>query len=439
MMHTSIFLGVALSVALGCAPRPYLQLRGAPMPTTSVGRPVFDASGLRLDIATTCRVAVVEHWCPLTNPRCRADPELHRFESAACPKDVDVNEVSVRAPWGQVYPAKVVSGVLAAPIDWKAVTVDPFDEQSSSVLRAAWVAHSEDGLVDASIEPTEGEIHALRELLGVSMEDEPPSGTAGERTQLVAAFATEADADGGNRVSLVVTNKGTAPAYKVIAQLRSSSTALHGIQLWFGRIDKGETKTRTKDIDVGDGDERNPTVVAAVTAANAAPTSAKTRIRLATAKPRVELQLACVLVDREPAPGQRVRVQCEAINAGERAARGVNYQLAIDESASITVPGPAVLGARARAKFELLPTLPSSAKLGSSLQITITMSAPDMAPVTQRVAVEVVEFHGMCKQGKLTRDEYRKKRKRLESALAAGALSQDEFDKYDSELVSCIE
>jgi len=31
------------------------------------------------------------------------------------------------------------------------------------------------------------------------------------------------------------------------------------------------------------------------------------------------------------------------------------------------------------------------------------------------------------------------KRKRREAALAAGALSQDEFDDYDSELVSCIE
>jgi len=438
-MHISICLGVVLSVILGCAPRPYLQLRGAPIPTTSVGRPVFDASGLRLDITTTCKVAVVEHWCPLTNPRCRANPEMHKFESATCPKDVEVNEVSVRAPWGQVYPATVASGVLAVPIDWKSVNVDPFDEQASSVLRAAWVAHSEDGLVDASVEPTEGETRALRELLGVSIEGELASGTAGERTELVAAFATQVDADGGNRVSLAVTNKGPAPAYKVMAQLRSSSTALHGIQLSFGRIDKGETKTRTKDIDVGEGDERNPTVVAAVTAVNASPTSAKSRIRLATAKPRVELQLACSLIDREPAPGQRVRVHCEAINAGERGVRGVSYQLAIDESASITVPGPAVLGAHARTKFELLPTLPSSAKLGSSLQITITMSAPDMVPVAQRVAVEVVAFHGMCKQGKLTRDEYRKKRKRLESALAAGALSQDEFDKYDSELVSCIE
>lgn len=225
----------------------------------------------------------------------------------------------------------------------------------------------------------------------------------------------------------------------MIAKLRSSSIALHGVQLLFGRINKGETKTRAKDIPVGDGEEPNPTVVAAVTATNAALASATGRVRLTAAKPHIELQLACSLLDKEPAPGQRVRVQCEAINAGAQATRGVTYELAIDKSAAITVPGPSALAAHARAKFELVPTLPAKAKLGSSLQITITMTAPDMAPVQQHIAVEVVESHGMCKQGKLTRDAYRKKRKRLEAALAAGALSQDEFDKYDSELVSCIE
>jgi len=43
------------------------------------------------------------------------------------------------------------------------------------------------------------------------------------------------------------------------------------------------------------------------------------------------------------------------------------------------------------------------------------------------------------RQGPLTRDAYRIKRKRLQAALAAGALSQEEFDGYDSEMVCCIE
>lgn len=52
------------------------------------------------------------------------------------------------------------------------------------------------------------------------------------------------------------------------------------------------------------------------------------------------------------------------------------------------------------------------------------MNAPDAARVHQQMAIEVVGFHGICKQGKLTRDAYRSKRKRLQDALASGALSQ---------------
>ena len=439
MKRIAISLFIVMATLAGCASQqPYLRLRSAPIPTTSVGRPTFTPSGLRFDVTTVCHIEVVEHWCPLSNPKCQPDPEVRKSEITSCPKDVEVKDVSVRAPWGQVYPAIVTSGRLDAKIEWSTVGVDPLDEESTAILRAAWTVHSEDGLVDASIDPTEAEVHALRQLLGQPGETELASAAAGEHAQLTAAFVTEPGADGGNRVGLAVTNKGPDPAYKVIAQLRSSSTALHGLQLSFGRINKGETKTRIKDIAAGDGDDPNPTVVAAVTATNAAPVSATSRVRLATAKP-LHLQLACALIDKEPAPGQRVRVQCESINEGTQVVRGVAYQLAIDKSAAITVPGPAVLAAREHAKFELVPTLPASAKLGSSLLIIVTMTAPDVPPVQQQIAVEVVEFHGMCKQGKLTRDAYRKKRKRLEAALAARALSQDEFDKYDSELVSCIE
>jgi hypothetical protein len=55
------------------------------------------------------------------------------------------------------------------------------------------------------------------------------------------------------------------------------------------------------------------------------------------------------------------------------------------------------------------------------------------------IAVEVSEFHGMCKQGKVTRDCISQEAQAAGSRARGRALSQDEFDKYDSELVSCIE
>ena len=116
--------------------------------------------------------------------------------------------------------------------------------------------------------------------------------------------------------------------------LRSSSAALHGLQLSFGRIEPGETLTRTRDVALASqADEVDPTVVAVVTSGNAPPASATSKLRLATEAP----------------------------------------------------------------------------------------------------------LHGLCERGALTRDAYRIKRNSLEAALAAAALTQQEFDRYDAALVRCIE
>jgi hypothetical protein len=444
MKPASLTTAAAVAIALAaCAQQqPYLRLRGAPTATTTVSRPVFDAAGLRLDVATVCRVSIIEHWCPLTNPRCRPNPEVRKTEQAQCPKDLEVKDVSVRAPWGQVFPAAVSAGVVTAKVDWAGAGIDPADAQATKLLAAAWTIHSDDGLVDASFDPAEADVTAEIAAINHANGDDGGEAAASEHAALTAAFVSEPGADGVNRVGLSVTNRGPDPAYKVVAHLRSSSTTLHGLELAFGRIASGETKTKAKDISLtGDPDEPNPTVVAAITAANAPPASATGRVHLQSARRASPpaLALACTLVDKEPAPGQRVRVQCESSNTGDTPVRGVAYQIALDKAAAKPVGGPPELAGHAHVAFELVPTLPANAKLGSTLAIVITMTAPSAAPVQQKLSVEVVEFHGMCRQGKLTRDGYRAKRKRLETALAAGALSQDEFDKYDSELVSCIE
>lgn len=419
-----------------------MRLRGAVSSTTSVKQPAFNASGLRMNVTAECHVSIVEHWCPLTDPQCRPNPTVVKNEPAACPKDLAPGNVSLRAPWGQVYQGAITAGVLEVKIDWNTAGIDPLADRDSSMLRTGWVVHSEDGLVDAPLELTDEELRALLTAIGNVTGNDYGDAPASEHAALTAAFSNEPVAGGANRIVLSVTNRGPDTAYKVVAHLKSSSTALHGLQLTFGRINRGETKTRTKDIaTVGETDELNPTVVAAVTAANAAPASASGKIRLnkhAHAVP-LQLQLSCTSLDKEPAPGQRLRVQCESTNPGNEPVRGVSYQVAIDKAAATPAAGPPELAPHAHLKFELAPTLPANAKLGSSLRITITMNAPDVPPVQQQIAIEVVEFHGICKQGKLTREAYRIKRKRLQDALAAKALTQEEFDGYDSEMVSCIE
>jgi hypothetical protein len=441
-MKRAYLSAVIVLVGLGgCVPEPYMRLKGAVSSTTSVKQPTFVASGLRLNVTAECHVSTVEHWCPLTDPQCRPNPTVVKDEPAACPNDLVARNVSLRAPWGQVYQGAIASGVLEIKIDWKTTGIDPLANRDLSALRSGWVVHSEDGIVDASVELTDDELRAMFAMIGTATDNDYSNAPAGQHAELAAVFSNEAGANGANRIVLSVTNHGPDPAYKVIAQLKSSSTALHGIQLSFGRINRGETKTKSKDIaTVNNGDELDPTVVAAVTSANAAPASAKGKIRLVVKRKQVvPLQLSCSSLDKEPAPGQRLRVQCESSNPGDDLVRGVSYQLAIDKAAATPVSGPAELAPHAHLKFELAPILPATAKLGSALRITITMNAPNAPPVQQQIAIDVVEFHGICKQGKLTRDAYRIKRKRLQAALAAHALSQEEFDGYDSEMVSCIE
>ena len=88
--------------------------------------------------------------------------------------------------------------------------------------------------------------------------------------------------------------------------------------------------------------------------------------------------------------------------------------------------GPSEIAAHAHLKFELTPTLPASVPAGSFVSIPITMNAPDSLPFQQQLAIRIIESHGVCKQGKLTREAYRTKRKRLQDALAAKTLTQAE-------------
>jgi hypothetical protein len=45
----------------------------------------------------------------------------------------------------------------------------------------------------------------------------------------------------------------------------------------------------------------------------------------------------------------------------------------------------------------------------------------------------------ICPSGKLTRPEFVKKREELRKTLEAGVISQEEYERYEAELVGCME
>jgi hypothetical protein len=113
MRPSSLFPALLSLAALhGCAPEPYMRLRGSVQSTVEVSAPMFDASGLRLHVSgLSCHVTVEEHWCPVTTPQCRPDPTVTKDEPAECPQTVIPGAFSLHTPWGQVYWVRLFSGV----------------------------------------------------------------------------------------------------------------------------------------------------------------------------------------------------------------------------------------------------------------------------------------------------------------------------------------
>lgn len=460
-----IYMLFAIATVLlpyGCAPAP-----GPVFAKTFVKQPVFDAAGLRLHVNVECQ-------------RTASTGTASSYTPAECPKPPIPGDISLRTPWGRMYrgsvsfelavrhvpesgsvehgvtgsiarptppaqPGHTVTGVLAVQIDWKASGVDPLGVLDAAKLGNGWLVFSKDGLVNVPLTLSNDEIRSMLTVIsaasgGSAAGDD--AGRADEHAALTAKLSNDSDPSGANRIILSITNEGPDPAYKVVAQLRSSATAIHGIQFDFGHINRGETKNRFSPISItSDTDDLNPMVFATVTSSNAPSATTSSRLRLTSVKrPRpVPLQLACSSLDTDPVPGQRLRVQCESTNPGDGPVRGVSFQVAVGKAAAAPAVGPAEFAAHAHVKFELNPTLPASVPAGTSVPITITMNEPDAVPVQQQISIKVIESHGVCKQGKLTRDGYRSKRKKLQDMLTAKTLTQDEFDKYDAEMVSCLE
>lgn len=435
---------VTLAALYGCAPQPYLRIKGPVQSTIEVSGPVFDASGLRLNISgVSCHITVVEHWCPFNDPQCRPEPIVTEDEPAECSRTVTPEKFSLHTPWGQVYPSAAVAGVLGVKIDWKAATVDSVD---GAALHTGWSVHSDDGAVnvDARLALTDAEVKALlaviREATGNDYSDAP----AGERASIGVTVSSAPIAGDENHVVVAVTNHGHAPAYRVVAQFKSTTPALQGIKLPFGRIEPGETKKRAKDIPTPH--DREAQVDVEATSSNATPALAPHGLRLKPKQvspappppPPAPPQLSCSAPASQATAGKRLRIPCEASNPGDQPVKGVTYKVAIANAQPTSASGPPDLPPHtAPSKFDVDVTLPSNATPGV-LQVTVTANAPETSPVQQDISVNVVEPHKLCKPGELTIKDYERKCRALEEDQKAGYITEVEFSQYLVELWNCV-
>jgi hypothetical protein len=93
-----------------------------------------------------------------------------------------------------------------------------------------------------------------------------------------------------------------------------------------------------------------------------------------------------------------------------------------------------VIEASQSGRISLDVKLPDDTR-GDTATVMIVFSG-DGAPaeLTQKLSLT----RPVC-TGKITRDQYDKKRGKLQRTLDAGDMTQDDFDRYDAELLRCLE
>jgi len=442
---TSSYISFAVTILVGvctCAPEPYLRVKGKVSWVTEVGRPTFNASGLQVTIKTACHATIAEHWCPLNDPRCGPNPIVVKNDPAECPPDVKPDKFSLRTPWGQTYPGESADGVLDVKIDWSAVGGDAVADLDFAALRTNWVVLSGNGTADENVrlELNDDELRALLVAIGKSTGHDYSEAPAGRHASLTVAVSGEPSTSAEAHIVVSVTNRGPDSAYRVVAHVKiGAGVRQQGGKLSFGRIDVGETRKTTKGVAMGEGEDPNPMVDVEVTSSNAASVSASSKIRLKPEPARpVPPQLSCTLPVKQAAPGQRLRVECEASNPNDAPIRGLTYQVSIGQATAVPATGLGRLDPHAQRKFENEVTVPVNAQGGASLQVKVTVSVPDAPPVQQDILVTIVEPQKLCSQGELTIQDYQRKRKRLDDERVAGNITKEAFNDDLAELWSCV-
>lgn len=443
---------------MGCgAPQPYEQLRGSPVVIVTRIDTTLSSRGFRLALAAQCQRQVIDLWCPRrTNTAypvesgparvaCETPPTVRR-EPVVCPRELDFKstQVSIRAPWGSVYRAMSdAHGIVEIPVDWSGTGVDPLAPGVAGELAAGWLVYSDEArAVPLKIDP--GDVERMQVAIGAATDTQYDVGAANEKAILSAEFAEAPPLVLGRpgTLSLAITNRGPQPAYRVIAKLRSSLAALHGHQLSFGRIDPGKTKIKARAIAVPPKlDERSALVVADITYFNGDRLDTQKRFAIVPETKRVEsprgLALDCKLATDEVAPGERVRISCELRNLGGEAASELSVAVSVGGVVSKNLAPKELPGAGA-AKLDLVGLTSASAKQGAQVPVIVRVGALGIPVIERTLTIRIATFATRCKT-RLTRNEYKAKHKRLQTALESGALTQKEFDKYDADLVSCLE
>jgi hypothetical protein len=406
----------------------------------------LSSKGLRLALSRRCQSRTLDVWCPVTEVsrgECKVPSTIREQQDVACPRELDFRsvQVSIISPWGAVYGAMSDGqGIADVPVDWSTTGVDPLDANAPAKLATNWkVFADEDRTVPLKLSPEQ--VERMLIAIGTATDTQYEVGAANEKATLSAELRGAAALVPGKpaHITLTIKNSGPRPAYRVIAKLQSSVPALHGHQLSFGRINPGITKIRSRLLSLPqESEDRTALVVAEVTYFTGDPVSTRKRDAIVregkpAESPR-ELALACKLATPEVMPGGRVQIGCDVRNLSSGPMSELTVKVLVrgvetPNSAPRNLPGGTV-------KLELNGKTSDNEQQGAVVPVQVRISAPGHPAVEQSLLVRISATR--C-QVRLTRAEYQVRLVPLQELLDKGGLSQKEFDKYDAELVACLQ
>jgi hypothetical protein len=172
-----------------------------------------------------------------------------------------------------------------------------------------------------------------------------------------------------------------------------------------------------------------------------APFDRRFPVRPATSEPLFELR--CGLRDQvgerpKVAAGDTLHVRCEIGNVGAPAT---------DVKLEVRVGGGAPqstalfdLGTDEQTSETVAIDVPRDATLDAELEIGVVLveARGKRTPLAEPLRI-IVERAKICPDGKLTRAEFTKKRGELRKARDAGLITAPEYERYEAELVGCLE
>jgi hypothetical protein len=348
--------------------------------------------------------------------------------------------VTAAIPWtGAVRGTWVDSQHLVFHINWAQSNLDPLDDDATRMAAMPWK------IQNVYWGPSAEESAQILELARKA-DQEVVTGGPPPRLEVIAIDVEGGALRSGDESTLIVqvTNHGAGTAYQVAASTRSSLTSLHMKQLAFGMIKPGAHRARKLRIRVPPSETLSDAMlVLVITEGNGfAPANASKRIKIIPPTNTPKLDVRCAFAGSPAASpafeaGQGVLLSCIVNNTGNATAM-VELEIATPRAPTLR-SRPEIVAVGGRVAFEIPLTLSRDLPLDSTFEVAVTASDSVYSSVARTTITGVIRKAKLCEIGQLTLAQYRAKVAELRAAAAAGDLTQAQLDRYDAELVACLQ